>query len=194
MKRFFDIICSFFGLIFLSPLFLLISILIRFDSKGTVFYKQLRVGKNGKDFQLYKFRTMVEDADKKGDITTSDKDSRITHIGRFLRKHKFDEFPQLLNVLKGEMSLVGPRPELRKYVEMYREEQKNVLSVLPGITDYASLKFSNENELLGKAENPQEYYIRQIMPVKLKLNLKYIEDRGFFTDLKIIFATLKKIL
>jgi lipopolysaccharide/colanic/teichoic acid biosynthesis glycosyltransferase len=154
----------------------------------------MRVGLNGNDFKLYKFRTMMVDADKKGLLTVGGRDPRVTSIGYYLRKFKIDELPQLLNVLFGSMSFVGPRPEVRKYVDMYTEEQKNVLSIKPGITDYASLEYFNENDLLSRSENPEQVYIQEVMPAKLKLNLKYMREAGFFTDLKIIFRTLARIV
>lgn len=193
-KRIFDIIFSFFGLIILSPLLILISILIFFNSGFKVFYFQNRVGQGGKDFKLFKFRTMHPDADKKGLLTIGGRDPRVTPIGYYLRKYKLDELPQLLNVLIGNMSLVGPRPEVRKYVEMYNLEQQGVLSVKPGITDYASIVFSYENELLSQADDPEYFYINEILPQKLRLNLQYIKDQSFFTDVKIIFKTIAKIL
>ncbi|MDD3741601.1 MAG: sugar transferase [Bacteroidales bacterium] len=194
MKRLFDIIFSFLGLIFLCPLLLLISIIIVFDSKGGIFYRQTRVAKDNKDFRIFKFRTMRPDSDKAGLLTVGEKDSRITKIGYILRKYKLDELPQLLNVLIGDMSVVGPRPEVRKYVDMYNEEQLKVLTIRPGITDYASIEYSRENELLAKSDNPEKTYIDEIMPAKLKLNLKYISEIGFATDIKIIFRTLGKII
>jgi lipopolysaccharide/colanic/teichoic acid biosynthesis glycosyltransferase len=194
IKRLFDIIFSLFGLIILSPLLILISILIFFNSGFKVFYFQNRVGQGGKDFKLFKFRTMHLGADKKGLLTIGGRDPRVTSIGYYLRKYKLDELPQLLNVLIGNMSLVGPRPEMKKYVEMYNLEQQGVLSVKPGITDYASIVFSNENELLSRADDPEFYYIKEIMPQKLRLNLQYIKDQSFFTDVKIIFKTIAKIL
>jgi lipopolysaccharide/colanic/teichoic acid biosynthesis glycosyltransferase len=172
----------------------LISILIFFNSGFKVFYFQNRVGQGGKDFKLFKFRTMHPDADKKGLLTIGGRDPRVTPIGYYLRKYKLDELPQLLNVLIGNMSLVGPRPEVRKYVEMYNLEQQGVLSVKPGITDYASIVFSNENELLSQADDPEYFYINEILPQKLRLNLQYIKDQSFFTDVKIIFKTIAKIL
>jgi len=174
--------------------FLIISLIIVIDSHGGVFYKQTRVGKDGKDFKLFKFRSMRTDADKAGLLTVGGRDSRITKIGYYLRKYKVDELPQLLNVFFGDMSLVGPRPEVRKYVAIYNNEQLKVLSVRPGITDYASIEYSNENEILGKAEDPESVYINEIMPAKLNLNLKYIKEQGVLTDLKIIFKTIFKIL
>lgn len=194
IKRLFDIFFSLIGLIILSIPFLIISVIISIDSKGGVFYKQVRVGKNGIDFNLLKFRSMAIDSDKAGLLTVGGRDNRITKIGYTLRKYKIDELPQLINVLFGDMSLVGPRPEVRKYVELYNSDQKRVLSVKPGITDYASIEYRNENELLGKAENPEELYINEIMPAKLKLNLKYIEEQGLGTDFKIIFRTIVKII
>jgi lipopolysaccharide/colanic/teichoic acid biosynthesis glycosyltransferase len=194
LKRIFDIFFSLIGLIVLLIPFLLITFLISIDSKGGIFYKQTRVGKGGVDFKLFKFRSMRTDADKSGLLTVGGRDSRITKIGYTLRKYKIDELPQLINVLLGEMSLVGPRPEVRRYVDMYTPEQMQVLSVKPGITDYASIEYSNENELLGNAENPEEVYINEIMPAKLKLNLKYIAEQGILTDLKIIVNTIKKIV
>ncbi|HVA99278.1 MAG TPA: sugar transferase [Bacteroidia bacterium] len=194
MKRLFDIVFSLFGIILLVPIFLLIAVFIIFDSKGKIVYKQVRVGKNGKDFFVFKFRTMISNAEKKGLLTVGAKDSRITRVGFFLRKYKLDELPQLANVLIGDMSFVGPRPEVRKYVNMYNEEQLQVLSVRPGITDYASIQFANENELLGKVSNPEEVYVNEVMPEKLLLNLKYIREKNFFKDVKIIFKTFIKIL
>ncbi|HEY0030064.1 MAG TPA: sugar transferase [Bacteroidia bacterium] len=193
-KRIFDIFFSMIGLIILLIPFIIIGLIIVFDSRGGIFYRQVRVGKDGIDFKLLKFRTMRTDADKAGLLTVGGRDSRITRIGYYLRKYKIDELPQLINVLAGDMSLVGPRPEVRKYVEMYSADQKKVLEVKPGITDYASIEYSNENEILGKASDPEKVYIMEIMPAKLQLNLKYIHDQGIATDLKIIFRTIWKIL
>lgn len=194
MKRLFDVVFSFIALLLLLPFFFLFAILIIMDSGFPVFYSQKRVGKNGIDFSLLKFRTMKKDSDRQGLLTIGKKDSRITRSGYLLRKHKLDELPQLFNVFIGDMSLVGPRPEVRKYVEFYNEEQKKVLTLKPGITDYASIEYSNENEILAKTENPEELYIREVMPSKLKLNLKYIEEQDILTDLKIIFKTVGKII
>lgn len=194
MKRLFDIISSSAGLILLSPVFLLIAVWIKSGSKGPVFYRQLRVGKNGRDFKIYKFRTMYPGADKKGLITIGGRDPRVTRSGYFIRKYKLDEFPQLINVLVGDMSIVGPRPEVRKYVNLYTEEQLKVLSVKPGITDIASIKYRNENELLDKADNPDKMYIEVIMPDKLKYNLEYIEKASLVYDLQLIFYTFKEIV
>jgi lipopolysaccharide/colanic/teichoic acid biosynthesis glycosyltransferase len=178
----------------LLPIFVIIGFVIFIDSRGGIFYKQLRVGKNNVDFYLLKFRSMKINADKSGLLTVGGKDSRITHVGYFLRKYKMDELPQLINVLFGDMSLVGPRPEVRKYVDMYSEVQKKVLSVKPGLTDYASIEYRNENELLGQVDDPEKVYINEIMPAKLQMNLKYIENQSLATDIKIIFRTLGKIV
>lgn len=168
--------------------------LIVVDSKGGAFYKQIRVGKNGVDFYLYKFRSMRTDSDKKGLLTVGGRDPRITRIGYFIRTYKIDELPQLLNVLKGDMSLVGPRPEVRRYVDLYTAEQRKVLSVKPGVTDYASIEYSKENELLGQAADPEKTYVEEVMPAKLKLNMQYIAEKSLLTDIKIILRTLKKIV
>jgi len=194
IKRIFDIVFSISGLILLSPVLIVIAILIRFDSKGPVLYKQTRVGRNNKDFKLLKFRTMNSDSDSKGLLTVGGRDPRITKTGYYLRKFKLDEFPQLINVLYGEMSFVGPRPEVRKYVDLYTEDQKKVLDVSPGITDVASIKYKNENDLLEKAEDPEKYYIEKIMPDKIKLNLEYINERSFFKDFKVILRTLSAVI
>lgn len=193
LKRLFDIIFSFLLIILLVPLFLIIAVLVKLDSRGPVFFLQTRVGKNNRDFKLFKFRTMHVDADKKGLLTVGHSDSRITRVGYNLRRYKLDELPQLFNVLIGDMSVVGPRPEVRKYVDMYDERQQRVVSVRPGITDFASIRYVNENELLKNTENPEKLYIDEIMPAKLELNLKYIENRHFFKDLKIILLTVKAI-
>ena len=194
LKRIFDLILSVIGIVVLFPLYVLIAILIVIDNKGPIIFKQKRVGKNNNDFTLLKFRTMLVNSDKSGLLTVGEKDSRITRIGFYLRKYKIDELPQLFNVLKGEMSFVGPRPEVRKYVSLYSKEQMQVLSIKPGITDYASIKFINESEILGKSSNPEDDYIKLIMPEKLKLNLDYIHNYGIFSDIEIILTTLKKIL
>jgi len=194
MKRLFDIFFSSIGLILLSPLLLIVSLFIIFDSKGGIFYKQIRIGKNEKVFYLYKFRTMFSNSDKKGLLTVGNNDSRITKIGFYLRKYKLDELPQLINVFLGSMSLVGPRPEVKKYVDLYSAEQKMVLSVKPGITDFASLKYSNENEILAQFDDAEKAYIERIMPDKLQLNLKYINEKNMFVDIKIIVLTLLKII
>ena len=194
IKRAFDLLVATILLIFLAPLFLLFIIIIRVGSNGPAFYLQTRVGLHGKDFKIFKFRTMFTGSDKKGLLTVGGKDQRITPAGVFLRKYKLDELPQLINVFIGDMSLVGPRPEVRKYVDLYKDEQLRVLDVKPGITDYASIEYSNENELLAGADDPEKEYINTIMPAKLKLNLKYIAEKSLITDLKIILRTLAKII
>lgn len=194
MKRLFDIVFSLLVLIVLLPVFIIISLLIIIDDGFPVFYFQERIGKNFKPFRLIKFRTMYNDADKKGLLTTSSKDSRITKVGYYLRIYKLDELPQFINVLIGDMSVVGPRPEVRKYVELYNDDQKKVLSVKPGITDEASLKYIDESDILAKSDDPEKTYIEQIMPEKLSINLHYIKHQNFFYDLKIIFQTITKSL
>jgi len=193
MKRLFDIVFSMLMLILLSPFFLLISILILGDSRGGIFFGQTRVGLNGKHFLLHKFRTMKPESEGAGQLTVGARDSRITRIGYHLRKYKVDELPQLWNVFVGEMSMVGPRPEVPRYVRLYNAEQQKVLLVKPGITDYASLRFFTENELLARAEDPERVYIEEIMPAKLALNLKYIEEMNFATDIRIIVATVARM-
>ncbi len=194
MNRFFDVIFSSFGLFLLSPLFIIIYILIIIESKGGGFYVQNRVGRMGHDFYLYKFRSMAKGSDKKGLITVGNNDSRITNMGFFIRKYKIDELPQLLNVLIGEMSLVGPRPEVRKYVNFYSEEQFKVLSVRPGITDYSSIEYVDESEILASVTDPEDIYINKIMPHKINLNMKYIENQSLKEYFKIIFLTFFGIL
>lgn len=193
LKRLFDILFSLVGLVFLSPFFILIGLLIIIDSKSGIFYLQKRVGLYNKDFTLLKFRTMRANAENNGLLTVGDRDSRITRLGYYLRKYKIDELPQLINVLIGDMSLVGPRPEVRKYVDMYTIEQLQVLSIKPGITDQASIMYINESKLLGCAEDPEQFYIKEIMPAKLKLNLQYVKEKGLLTDVMIIFKTLMNI-
>lgn len=194
MTRLFDIIFSALGLIILSPLLLIIWLLIVMESRGGGFYTQERIGKDGVPFRLYKFRSMRPDSDKGSLITIGGHDSRITKTGFFIRKYKLDELPQLWNVLKGDMSLVGPRPEVRKYVDLYTPEQRVVLRVRPGITDYASIEYADENEILGKADDPERTYIEQIMPEKIRYNLKYINHPMVGEYFKIIFLTFKKII
>lgn len=189
MKRLFDIIASGVGILFLSPLFLVLAILIKLDSKGPVFYRQLRVGRNNHDFRIFKFRSMRVGADIGSLVTIGARDSRITRSGYFIRKFKFDELPQLINVFIGDMSLVGPRPEVRHYVDYWTSEQMRVLDVRPGITDPASIKFRNENELMGQAEEPEKYYIEVIMQEKLRIYLEYIDNQSFFGDIALIFKT-----
>ncbi len=192
MTRIADILFSLIGLILLFPIFLVLSIAIVLESRGGVFYRQLRVGKGNIDFNIYKFRSMQENSDRKGLLTVG-KDSRITKVGRLIRKYKLDELAQLINVLKGDMSMVGPRPEVRKYVDLYSEEQRKVLTVKPGITDYASLEYKDENELLAKSKDPEKTYIEEIMPHKLRLNMKFIENPNLFQYVKIILLTIKGI-
>lgn len=193
LKRIFDIISSLFGLILLSPFMIIIAILIKLDSKGPIFFKQVRVTKNGREFKIFKYRTMRVGSDKFSQITVG-KDSRITKVGDFLRKYKLDEIPQLINVLIGDMSLVGPRPEVPKYVALYTEEQREILKVRAGITDYASIEFSNENDILANEADPEKAYIEKIMPRKIELNKKYLSEISVMTDIKIILLTIKKIL
>jgi len=194
VKRLFDIIFSLIGLVFLAPFLILITIIIKADSKGPVFYIQKRVGKGNKDFRLFKFRSMRIDSDISGLLTVGNKDPRITSSGYYLRKYKLDEIPQLYNVLKGEMSFVGPRPEVRKYVELYNEYQMKVLEVKPGITDLASIKYRNENELLADSDDPEGLYTNEIMPDKIEINLEYISDRSLLKDIRIIIKTLKAVI
>ncbi len=193
MKRLFDVLSSFLILVIFLPVWLVIALLVAVESPGGVFYKQVRVGKNNRDFYLYKFRTMRVGADKNGLLTVGERDNRITRVGYFLRKYKIDEFPQLINILKDDMSIVGPRPEVRKYVNMYSPEQLRVLSVRPGLTDYASIKYVNENEVLAAAEDPEKTYIEEIMPAKLQLNLQYIANQSFLEDVKLVFGTFRAI-
>lgn len=194
MIRFFDILFSLLGLLLLFPAFLLLYLAICLESKGSGFYKQLRVGRGSRDFYVYKFRSMRVGADKKGLITVGGRDPRITRIGYFIRKYKLDELPQLFNVLKGDMSIVGPRPEVRKYVDLYTEEQQRVLSVRPGITDYASIEYVDENLILGKAEEPDKAYVELIVPDKIKYNMKYINNQSLKEYFKIIFLTFWSII
>lgn len=194
MIRFFDIIFSIIGLVILSPIFIVLYLLIRIENKGGGFYSQERIGKNGKPFKLYKFRSMRIGSDKKGLITIGEKDNRITKTGFILRKYKLDELPQLWNVFIGDMSLVGPRPEVKKYTDLYTEEQKQVLQVRPGITDWASIKYVDENKILGEAKDPDEAYVNLIMPNKIKLNMVYIQHQTLGEYFKIIFTTFKEIV
>lgn len=192
MKRLFDLVLSICGVLFLLPFFIIVSILIKLDSDGNVIFKQIRVTRDGREFKIFKFRTMRSDTEKEGQITIG-ADNRITFIGRFLRKTKLDELPQLFNIVIGDMSFVGPRPEVPKYVAMYTADQKEILKVRAGITDYASIYFSNESEILGKQKNPEKFYIEKIMPYKIGLNKKYIKEAGLITDIKIIFLTIFKV-
>ncbi len=192
-KRLFDLFFSFLAILVLLVPGLILAFIILIGSRGGAFYRQVRVGRNGKHFRLLKFRTMFTGSDSKGLLTIGSADSRVTRPGKFLRKTKLDELPQLLNILAGDMSFVGPRPEVPKYVELYNDKQKKVLSVRPGLTDYASMEYINESDLLAQQENPEQFYIDTVMPAKLSLNLTYIADMSFRTDIKIIVRTILKI-
>lgn len=194
LKRLLDVTASGIGLLLLCPIFLLLAVWIKIDSQGPVFYRQVRVGRGNHDFRIFKFRSMYTESDKGNLITIGGHDSRITRAGYFIRKYKLDELPQLINVFIGDMSLVGPRPEVRKYVDMYDKEQLQVLNVRPGITDPASIKYRNENELLEEADNPEQYYINVIMPDKLRLNLEYATTQSLSNDFRLIFKTFKAII
>lgn len=193
-KRIFDILFSIIILCLFSPFGIIVSLLILLTSRGGVFYIQERIGKNGVPFGLYKFRTMRPNADRAGTLTVGMRDPRITQIGYFLRKFKLDEFPQFLNVLKGDMSIVGPRPEVAEYVNLYTEDQRKILEVRPGITDVASLEYFKENEILGQAENPQKAYIEEIMPAKIELNKRYLARPTLGNDLHIMWRTFMKMI
>lgn len=193
-KRLFDIALSLLGLTFLAPLFLLIAVLIKAESSGPVFFRQERVGLHGRPFRIHKFRTMRADRESAGPLLTIGADPRITRVGRFLRRYKLDELPQLIDVLLGRMSLVGPRPEVPKYVALYPEEvHEKVLSVRPGITDWASIRFRDENALLGRAADPERAYVEEVLPIKLRFYLEYVDTRSFLVDLRIIFATIAAV-
>jgi lipopolysaccharide/colanic/teichoic acid biosynthesis glycosyltransferase len=194
MKRLFDIVFSLALIVVLLPVGIVVSIWIVLDDFGSPFFVQQRVGLGGKNFGLLKFRSMRKNAESKGQLTVGMKDNRITRSGYFIRKYKIDELPQLVNVFLGEMSVVGPRPEVPKYVSLYDEEQQNVLSIKPGITDFASIEYVRENELLSASSDPEKTYIEEIMPAKLELNLKYLREQSFLTDMKIILQTIKAIL
>ena len=194
MKRAFDIIVSFLGLLLLSPLLFLVALVIKLDSPGPVFFRQERMGKGFRPFRICKFRTMIYDPTSTGRPITAGQDSRITHIGNFLRKTKIDELPQLINVLRGEMSLVGPRPEVRKFVELFRREYEDILKIRPGITDVASIKYDDEAEILGHATDPEEEYVRRVLPDKIKLARDYVGRSSFLTDLRLILRTLPRLV
>jgi lipopolysaccharide/colanic/teichoic acid biosynthesis glycosyltransferase len=195
MKRLFDFVASSFGLILLTPIFVLVALWIKLDSRGVIFFRQERVGFQGDLFRIHKFRTMVLDAEKKGKQITVGADSRITTVGRFLRKYKLDELPQLIDVLVGDMSLVGPRPEVPKYIDYYTDDEKHdVLSVKPGITDNASIEFRDENRLLASSKDPEATYINEVLPKKIDLYRKYVRERSFFGDVAIIFKTIFLII
>ena len=193
MIRFFDIVISLAGLLLLLPLFLLIFLIVIIGSRGGAFYLQTRVGKENRDFRLVKFRTMRSGAEKSGGLTIGARDSRITGAGYLLRKYKLDELPQLINVLKGEMSLAGPRPEIRRYVDCYTAEQRIVLTVKPGITDYASIEYMDENAILGRAADPEKSYVQEVMPAKIRLNMRYIENHSLKEYFSILFKTAVKL-
>jgi len=194
IKRIFDFSASLLGLMFLFPLFIVIGLLIKLEDGGSIFFRQERVGQNWKTFKIYKFRTMIEGADKMGSQVTRADDPRITRIGKFLRRYKLDELPQLINIVKGEMSLVGPRPEVLKYAKVYKDDYDEILQVKPGITDFASLEFKDENEILKGVQNVDEVYLKEILPRKIKLYKKYLKEISFITDLKLIFRTIRGIL
>ena len=194
MKRLFDIVVSTLILVCFLPVGLLIALLIAIESRGGIFYRQQRVGQHGTTFRLWKFRTMRKNADRLGQLTVGMRDPRITRVGLFIRKVKLDEFPQFLNVLSGEMSIVGPRPEVQEYVDLYTEEQRVILSIKPGITDYASLEYFKENELLGQSADPRKTYIEEVMPAKIELNKRYLANPTVGHDLKIMWLTFMKMV
>src|SRR5882724_6515035 len=193
MKRVFDILMATIGLILLSPLFLLVALLIKLDSAGPIFFRQERIGKRFRPFFIYKFRTMVENAAQIGTEITYGNDPRITRIGRLLRKTKIDELPKIINVLKGEMSLVGPRPEIRQYVELFRKDYEEILKIRPGITDLASVKYRDEAAVLEQSENPEEEYLRRVLPDKINLSKEYIRRSSFFFELTLILKAVRKL-
>jgi lipopolysaccharide/colanic/teichoic acid biosynthesis glycosyltransferase len=194
MKRVLDILIAFIVLIVFLPIGVIISLFILLESRGGIFFKQERIGLNGKAFGLLKFRSMRPNADKLGQLTVGERDPRVTNTGHFIRKYKLDEFPQFINVLIGDMSIIGPRPEVKKYVDLYTDEQRTILNVKPGITDYASIEYFDESRLLGESENPEQTYVQEIMPAKLILNKKYLDNPTIFHDLKIMWLTFKKII
>jgi len=193
MKRLFDLLMAVFSLLILFPAMVIIAVWIMVDSRGGIFYLQKRVGKGNKDFNIFKFRTMHPGADAKGLLTVGGRDYRVSRAGYYLRKSKLDELPQLLNIIIGDMSIVGPRPEVRKFVDLYNEKQMKVLSVRPGLTDYASLEYFDENKILEKSSDPEKDYIEIIMPAKLELNLRYISERSLLLDIRIILQTIARI-
>lgn len=194
IKRIFDIVVTLLAGIFLFPIVLIVSLLILLECGGGVFFKQERIGQYGKPFYLWKFRSMKKDSESRGQLTIGMKDERITKLGTFLRKYKLDEIPQLINVLSGDMSLVGPRPEVKKYVDLYTEEQLKILNAKPGITDYASLEYFKENEILGNSEDPERAYIEEIMPHKLRINQKFLRSSGLSQDINVLYLTALRIL
>lgn len=194
MKRLGEIFCSSMGLVILLPFFLLVALWIKLDSPGPVFFRQLRIGLYGKPFKIYKFRTMIADSESKGPRVTSGGDTRVTRAGRFLRQYKLDELPQLMNVFIGNMSLVGPRPEVPKYVEMFKDDYQEILCVKPGITDYAAIEFRNEERVLTGYDNPEEGYINEVLPKKIEFYRKYVREHSFWTDMQLIYLTVKRLL
>jgi len=194
LKRCFDMTFSLLGLVVCFPLFMIVGVIIKLDSKGPVFFAQERIGKDFKPFRIYKFRTMTHRNNTKGPLITSGHDRRITSVGKFLRKTKIDELPQLINVFKGDMSIVGPRPEVRRYVELFRDEYKEILRVKPGITDYATLEFRDEESILSRYQNPEEGYIKEILPEKIRLYRKYLKNQNFTTDMILILKTLIRVI
>lgn len=192
MKRLFDLVLALCGLILFAPLFLVLAIAIPLESRGPVFYRGVRVGRGGKPFRIFKFRSMVADAEQKGAASTHERDSRITRCGQWVRRFKLDEIAQLLNVIKGDMSLVGPRPEVQKFVDLYTEEEKIILSVRPGITDWSSIKFHNEGEIIAASgiADADEAYAKLIRPEKLRLQMKYVRERTLWIDIKILICTI----
>jgi lipopolysaccharide/colanic/teichoic acid biosynthesis glycosyltransferase len=193
MKRLFDMSCSGAGLILFSPIFLILAVAIKYESNGPVFYRGVRVGRAGRTFRIFKFRSMVADAEKIGGPSTSNSDNRVTKTGSFIRRFKLDEFAQLINVFLGNMSLVGPRPEVKKYVDMYTEEEIIILAVRPGITDWASIWNSDEGRILAQSSDPDKAYEEIIRPTKLKLQMRYVRERSFFSDIKLIFYTIYRL-
>ena len=194
MKRVFDFTLSALGLLILGPLFVLVAILIKLDSPGPIFFRQERMGQGFRPFLIYKLRTMIQNAHTQGPLVTAGRDSRVTRVGGVLRRTKIDELPQLLNVLKGEMSFVGPRPEVRKYAEMFRQDYEEILRIKPGITDLASLKYRHETEVLGRSSNPEEQYVTQILPDKIKLAKEYLMMSSFWVDMRVITKTIFKMV
>ncbi len=194
MKRLFDILASGLGLLCLSPLFAILAIWIKADSRGPVFYRQVRVGRGNRDFRIFKFRSMRPDSDKGRLITVGGHDPRVTRSGYYIRKYKLDELPQLINVFIGDMSLVGPRPEVRRYVNMYSPEQMRVLEVRPGITSLASIRYRNENEILAASDDPDRTYVEKVMPDKLAIDLEYVADASLINDIRLIFSTFREII
>jgi lipopolysaccharide/colanic/teichoic acid biosynthesis glycosyltransferase len=194
IKRLMDFSLSLVGLIFLFPVFVVIALLIKLEDGGSVFFRQERVGQNWKPFKIYKFRTMVENAERMGVLVTKGNDPRVTKIGKFLRRYKLDELPQLINVLKGDMSLVGPRPEVYKYAKEYKEDYDEILKVKPGITDYAALEYIDEEKILESSDDTERAYLEKVLPEKIKYYKKYLRDISFFTDLKLIIRTIIRII